>query len=177
MIKRFLKNSRGFTLVELLLSVTIAGLILGVASETMMRQAETYDFIASRKNTVADLRFAMNRLSDELLLIETSDLQSISGSSISFTDQNGSQVSVSLVADGDGSDLYWGNDLLAEDVTSLSFEYQNGAGTTLEATEDSIEDVRRIKVTMTGGKGGSKDITMSTTVVPRSFIGYSNYQN
>ena len=83
-IFKVLKNNLGFTLVELVLSIVIAGAIFGVAAETMMSQADTYSFIANRKTTIADVRYAMDRISHEILRLETSDIQSISSSSVNF---------------------------------------------------------------------------------------------
>lgn len=172
-----LKGQRGFTLLELVLSIVVGGVIFGIASETLVRQADTYSFIANRKNSIADVRYGMNKISHELLRLETADIQGISPTGISFIDENGQNASFSLGADGSSLAVYRGNDALVEDVASIDFEYHNGDGDVIDAVDNNIDEVRRIKVTITTEpKGDEGAISISTTVVPRSFIGYANYQ-
>lgn len=174
---RYIRDQRGFTLLELVLSIVVGGVIFGIASETLVRQADTYSFIANRKNSIADVRFGMNKISHELLRLETSDIQAISPTGISFLDENGQGASFSLGQDGSSLSVYRGNDALVEDVASIDFEYHNGDGEVIDAVDANIDDVRRIKVTITTEpKGDEGAISISTTVVPRSFIGYANYQ-
>lgn len=162
---------------ELMLSIVIAGAIFGIAAETMMRQADTYSFIANRKTSIADVRYAVKRINHELLRIESEDITSISSSGISFVDENGQNTDFSLGSDGADLAIFRGNDVLVPKVSAFDIEYQTGTGTALQPTEDQIENIRRIKVTITTEPIGNEGaISVSTTVIPRSFIGYANYQ-
>lgn len=172
-----LKNSHGFTLIELLLSIVVAGTIFGIAAETMMREADTYSFITNRKTTIADVRYAMNRMSHELLRVETSDIKDISGNKIDFTDENGNTTSFKLATNGSDLAVYRGSDILIPKVQTFTIEYQDGQGNTLTAEPGQISNVRRIKLSVaTEAKSNEGSITLSTTVIPRDFIGYANYQ-
>lgn len=176
-MKKKLGQQCGFTLLELVLSIVIGGAMFGLAAQTLMSQADTYAFIANRKTSIADMRFAMNKISHEILRLESGDIQGISATGMSFTDENGLATSITLGANGAGLAIYRGNDILVEDVSSLDFEYQDENGDILPADDDEIGDVRRIKVTITTEpKGDEGEISVSTTVVPRSFIGYANYE-
>lgn len=176
-ILKTLKSQSGFTLLELVLSIVIAGAIFGIAAETMKSQADTYSFIANRKTSIADIRFAMSRMNDELLHLDSDDFVDISATKLDFVNQSGQQTNFRTVQNGDTLTLYYGNDILLPRVTDFSIEYQDGSGTPIVADADQIENVRRIKLSVTtdpvSNEGG---ITLSTTVIPRSFIGYTNYQ-
>ncbi len=172
-----LQNNRGFTLVELLLSIVIAGAIFGLAAETLIQQAETYSFITGRKTTVNDLRHAMNTMSYELMRIEEGDITEIADNSISFTNSNGELTSYNLNSYEGTMAVYAGADVLVPNVENFTIEYQDGEGTVLEAAPDAVDDVKRIKLTITTEPVGNEEsMTVSTTIIPRDFLGYSNYQ-
>lgn len=176
MIKR-LSNNFGFTLMELVLSITIAGAIFGIASETMIRQADTYSFIASRKTSIADVRYALNRMAHEIMRLEAIDIRNISESEIEFVDDQGLLTTYNLGAHGSNLAIYRGNTVLVPKVESFEIEYQNGAGEALVPGADQISQVKRIKLSInTDGGSEEKNISVTTTIVPRSLIGYTNYQ-
>jgi len=176
---RFLSNDRGFSLLELLLSITIAGLIFGVAAETMIRQADTYAFVSNRKATIADIRHTVNQITYEFLRLETSDIIDISDSNIDFIDHNGDSTDFHLdtgAAAGTLS-LYRGSNEVLKNVSSFELEYQDETGAILDAIEEEISNVRRVKVTITTEAVGEEgNISLSTMITPRSFIGYNNFQ-
>lgn len=176
-IKTTVQNNKGFTLVELLLSIVIAGAIFGLAAETLIRQAETYSFITGRKTTINDLRHAMNTMSYELMRIEEGDITEIADNSIAFTDSNGEAASYNLNVYEDSMALYAGDNVLVPNVENFTIEYQDGDGTVLEATPDAVDNVKRIKITIiTEPVGNEESMTVSTTIIPRDFLGYTNYQ-
>lgn len=173
-------NQRGFTLLELLLAMTIAGIIFGVATETMMRQADTYSFVANRKSTMADLRHAMKQITYEFMRLGSDDILDISETDIDFIDSEGNTTSFELntAATGDGSlSLYSGSEEIVQNIQSFELEYQDGSGNVLDADAEQIADVRRIKVTIkTEAVANEGSITLSTLVTPREFIGYNGFQ-
>ncbi|MBF0104167.1 MAG: hypothetical protein HQM16_02460 [Deltaproteobacteria bacterium] len=172
-----LKSSGGFTLFEIVLSIVIAGIIFGVASETMIQQAKTYSFIANRKTTIADVRYAVNRMVHEIRYFETTDISSITASSMSFIDEDGQPATFSLSASGGSLAVFRNSDVIIPKVEDFDIEYQDGTGAVLEPVDGSITDVRRFKITVTTEPMDEEgSITLSTTVIPRSFLGYVNYQ-
>ena len=181
MIKNFfklnLKNHSGFTIVEILLAMIITMIIFGIAAETIFQQANTYFFVSNRKSTVADMRHALNNISSELIHIESDDITDISSTNINFTDVNGSNSSYNIAMDGYQLSLYKGNAVILPNIDSFTIEYQDGLGNDLDPINDNIDGVVRIKLTVTTeGTANEGDITLSTTIVPRSFLGYSNFQ-
>lgn len=167
---------------ELLLSMAIAGIMFGIAAETLMQQAATFSFIANRKTTIADVRNTMNEMTHEMQHIDTADIVSISSTQIQFIDENGNHTSYNLDTDGDGLAIYRGNtDVLLPNVNDFTIEYQDASGTALSLLpadlSQSIQDTRRIKLTITTEPSGNEgSITISTLVIPRGFLGYANYQ-
>jgi len=162
----------GFTLVEVVVSIVIAGAVFGIASETLIRQADTYSFIANRKTTIAGVRYAMDRISHEVLRLETSDIQAISSTSISFIDDYGQNTSFSLDTDGENLAIYRGGAVMVPDVESFTIEYQDGDGNALAALDEQIANVRRISVSIVA----ANNISITTSIIPRTFIGYANFQ-
>jgi|APSaa5957512576_1039674.scaffolds.fasta_scaffold154687_1 prepilin-type N-terminal cleavage/methylation domain-containing protein len=176
MFKR-LKNKKGFTLIELLLSLVVSGIILGIASETMISQADTFSFISNRKNTIADIRQALTHISYDIKRVDAEDITDISSSNISFTNEEGAATSYKLDADGENLAIYKGSDILIPNVEDFTVNYYDENGDELDADADQIEFVKRIKFTIeTKANAEEGNITLSTLIVPRSFLGYNNFQ-
>lgn len=179
---RIVHDNKGFSLMEIILSIAIAGVMFGMVSETLLDQAETSAFVSVRKRTITDVRQTLNVMTEELQHIGTGDILDISSSRIEFYDSTGTATSYELETDGDDLAIFRGNDdVLLPNVGDFTIEYQDEDGNTLSTQADqlaaSIEDTRRIKLSITTEsdvEGGS--ITMDSLVVPREFLGYSNYQ-
>lgn len=164
-------------MLEVVLTLAIGAAIFGIAADIMMRQADTYSFVANRKKSVADVRYAIDRMAHEFRHLETTDILNISSSKIDFVDEYGQIASFELGTNGSDLAIYRGNDVLIPSVQSFLLEYQDGWGNPLAADPTQIPNVRRIKLTLTTAPYGDEgSVTLRTTVVPRSFIGYTNYQ-
>lgn len=180
---KIIKNNRGFTLFELVMSMVLGGVIFGVAAETMIQQAESFSFISNRKESITDMRTTMNRMTHELLRIETSDISAINGDGIYFTDMDVANTSFAFVADPADPDddviagkIYRGSDVLLDGVSGFAIEYLDENGATLEPITLNIDDVRRIRLSITMTEQNDEgEMNMTTLVTPRSFIGYANY--
>lgn len=177
-----LKNNNGFTLLEIIVALAISAIMFGLAAETLINQAEISSFISGRKTSIADLRHALGLMTDELQHINTADIIDISSTKIEFYDEEGNATCYELGADGSDLAIYRGNDdVLLPHVNDFDIEYQDGDGNTLSLTPDqiatSIAETRRIKLSITTEPKGNKGtITLNSLVIPREFLGYSNYQ-
>ena len=167
---------------EIILSLTVAGVMFGMVSNILLDQVQSSSFVSDHQTNITDVRQTLNVMTDELQHIGTGDLIDISSSRIEFYDSSGNVTSYELGADGSELAIYRGNDdVLLPNVSDFNIEYQDADGNTLSTTPDqlsaSISDTRRIKLSITTAsdqKGGS--ITIDSLVIPREFLGYSNYQ-
>lgn len=171
-----LRSARGFTLVEIVMYIVLAGLGMGVAYQSFVGQVDSYAFLAQRKATLADARYAMNRMTYELLRVETADISAISADGIYFTDQNGNNTSFKLEATGDSLAINRGTEKLLDHVQEFAIKYYDESDTELDAHEGNIASVRRIEISITTKEQGNEgDLNLTTKITPREYI-YANYQ-
>lgn len=166
------KNQKGFSLIELVLYIALSGIVVGVVSQIMRVHLNSYAFIASRQSALADVRYALSRMTYELLRVETADIIAVSASEIQFVDEGGANTSFTLGASGSGQGIFRGAELLMFPVNSFQIKYYDSAG----AETAVIADIRKMELTVTTqALGDEGNITLSTMVTPRSFI-YEGYQ-
>jgi prepilin-type N-terminal cleavage/methylation domain-containing protein len=129
----------GFTLMELVLSITVLALLGSVSAPYLGNGVRAWSATASALQTAGNLRYASERIARELRDIDNvsgsfliSTPVNVSGSSISFTKADG--VSVTLGATG--PDLQISYDYLAggaaftlaDELASLVFNYYRSDG-------------------------------------------------
>jgi prepilin-type N-terminal cleavage/methylation domain-containing protein len=171
-----LKCQKGFTLIEMVLYVVVSGLILATASQLLLSQVESFSFMTSRQTVVADTRYALNRITGELILIETDDISSIASDEIQFTDSTASATSFRSNTSGDDLALFRGDEMLLDSIESFDLKYYDANDNELFSDEE-INDIRRVEVTITTKeKADEGSITLTTMVIPRNFL-YSGYQS
>lgn len=168
-------NQKGFTLIELVLFISLSAIVVGATSYIMVNQLDAYSFISNRQETLSDSRYAFNRAASELIFLDTAEITAIAADQIDFVDQNGFNATFSTGASTEsagGLALYRGNEILIDPITSLTFTYldQNGAETAV------IGEIRQILMTVTTEPVANEGaLTLSTRVIPRNFV-YENYQ-
>ncbi len=171
-LKKLKGNERGFSLVEIVLSMVIVGILSGVASQVLGTSIDSYSFIKNRQAALSDVRYAVNRMAGELLKVGSADLISVSGSDIQFTDKSGVATSFQSGTVSGKLALMRGGEVLATPIQSFSVVAydQQGAATTVAAS------IRRFKVRVSTApvdKEGSLSVT--TSIFPRAFL-YQGYQ-
>jgi prepilin-type N-terminal cleavage/methylation domain-containing protein len=71
------KDERGFTLIEVMITIVIMGIVLGIASSTWFKVAESRRVDSATNQVVADLRLAhtqaTNRLTDVSFVVPSAD--------------------------------------------------------------------------------------------------------
>jgi hypothetical protein len=175
MLKQLLhrvKNKAGITLVEMILYVVTSGIIFGVTSQVLLSHISAYDFMAGNQSTVSDVRYALTRMSTELLRITSDHVISIDDNSISFVDQDNVITGYSKgISDGRMA-LLRGNEPLISSISTFNitgFDINDQPTTT-------VSSIRKYKVTLiTAPLGAEGSRTLSTTVTPREYI-YASYQ-
>lgn len=167
----------GFTLIELILSMLVMTAIFGITAQTMMSSSDSMSFISNRKTVIADVRYGVNKMTQELRLVDSAKITNISSTQIDFSDSTSNTTNYRLATDGSRLAIYRGSEVLIPNVATFTLEYQDGDGNVLSADSSQIANIRRIKLEVTTEPiGDEQSMTVSTLVVPRSFVGYTNYQ-
>lgn len=133
---------RGFTAVELVLSIAILG-VLGLALGPGLSNAvQSYGLISTRRMGVAETRAAMERIVREIRLIPgRSQVSQITASSFRFEYPAGTSIMYSL----SGTNLMRNSNVLLANVSVLTFTgYTETGGTTTNEN-----NIRSVEITIT----------------------------
>lgn len=173
--KNFIKKA-GFTFVETLLAVIIVGAVAGVAAKVLISGLDVYALVMNRHDASQTARLGMERMVDELILLEISDISTLADTRFNFYDASGSLTNFKrYTATFRGQSvpcIYRDEDFLAGNVTYLDFDYFNDVG----ASTIWPWQVRRINIDFTvGALANAGSVHLRTDVFPRNFM-YSNFQ-
>lgn len=165
-------NKKGFTLVELILTILVMGIIAVVSAQVLMRGIDTYSLITSRKDALQRARMSMDRMTDELALVNSARLTAIGDTSISFTDALGAASDFRMVVTQTGQQLFRGSDFLSSGIGLIDFDfYQSNGGAAIVPA-----NARRINIELTiQTVGGYGSIPLRAEVFPRNFM-YTNFR-
>lgn len=134
--------SYGFTLIELIITIVLIGLLAAVGTTMISDSFDTTRMVDSSQSFAARVRYTMERLEREIREGETITLKDATG--ITFTKGNGTSVAIA----GTGSITIDGVLLLDASPTSPLFTYwQNDSTTSATALDHS--DVRFVEINLT----------------------------
>ncbi len=170
-----LRNEKGFSFVELLMSLVVVGIISISFAYLFSTGVDSFALVSSRKEALSQGRYAINRMTQELLKVRSTDIQSISNTSFSFTDSSGQSTDFhSQVVNGE-TQLYRGNDLLATSLNGFTLTYYDTNGVVISDYQQ-LASLRRIRIDLNvrvDGNAGS--VALMGEIYPRNFY-YSNFQ-
>lgn len=158
MIKHTL--SRAVTLIEMIIAITLVGIVAGILGTIMHQTTNTY-LIAQNTDEISwQARLALFRLERELG--DAISINSTNAGSLVFTSgQDGSTVTYTKT--NNGTTLTRNNVSLVQHVSALSFGY---LGSTFVSTNQS-NNVRCITISLTISYE-NQTAPLSTTVCPRN---------
>lgn len=170
------KNSRcsghGFTLIELILTVSMLAIIALVVARILLVGLDTYASVSSRSMAVQQARAGLGRIWSECARLSSATLTGVADTQLDFIDAGGFATNVRQVTIGADMNVWRGNDLLVPSVGFLDFDYWDGLG---NRTTDPLA-VRRINVELNVlARGGFGAMTFRTEVFPRAFM-YNGFQ-
>lgn len=170
------RKKNGFTLIELILTIIVVGIISSVSAKILLSGIDTYSFVTNMKDATQHARVAMDRMIAELMLVRQNDITYIGNERISFYDQSGTGTSfrkyTSTSGTGGQPTIARGSDFLAGRLGFIDFDYLKSDGT--DAT--SILQLRKINVELSiDALGGYGSVTLRTEIFPRNFM-YNNFQ-
>lgn len=165
-------NKKGFTLIETILTIIVIGIIAGVSGQVLMRGIDAYALITSRKDALQHARVGMDRMVNELLLVSSATVTSVTDTRIDFRDIDNIVANFRRANIYGTLDLVRTNDFLAGQISTLDFDYFKSDGTSAVLPAD----MRRINVELTTQPlGGYGTVAIRTEVFPRNFM-YSNFR-
>lgn len=173
---RRLFSKKAFTFIETVLAVVVVGAIAGVAAKVLTSGLDVYSLIVNRHDASQTARLAMERMVDEILMVDSSEITWMADNRFGFRDVDGVSTNFkSYTVSKNGLSvpcIYRDEDFLAGNVIYLDFDYLKSDGTsTIWAPL-----VRLINIDFTvEAPANAGSIHLRTNVFPRSFM-YSNFE-
>lgn len=155
------KIIKGVTLIELIMTITIVGILTAVSSLYIKETIDLWRFLSFRSEAVAQGRTALFRMEREIRQIrDNAAVIAASVSQLRFFDINNVDINFTL----SGGDLMRNADILASGASDLTFTYYNSAN---QAIVNPTTDIYRIDISVTIQSGGQSK-TLKTQVYPRN---------
>lgn len=152
-------KNRGFTLIELVIGMA-AGVAVALFAFMLFAPIENWMFTQSRRGGISGASVAVMRMEKEIMRVKTpSNILTLAPEQLRFVDIDGNTVSFQK----SGTDLLRGSDVLARDVSSLTFTYldKDGIVTAIAA------NVRVIKVNI-AITSGTQTVRLETAALIRN---------
>ncbi len=160
-------HPNGFTLIEIVITIVLVGILAGIAALIILQGVESYSVEEVRSNVHYQARLAMERMAREIRLIRRAsvvDITTMTDTNLRFTDVNGANAGFTWTSPTLSRWNGIGTAVLAPNITAFDFNYYRQDGVT-PATEATLWYV---EITMTSQQG-SESLQMSTRVHPRNF--------
>lgn len=164
----------GFTLIEIIVSLVLVGILATVAGMGLVAGTQGYVFTKENTHMTQKVQLAMTRLNREIL--ELSDVTTATSSTLAFEGVDGNKT-LGLDGDtikiaGDGVALTAG-DILIDNVSGFTLTYYQGDETWVQGTDD-IQLLSSVKIDLIINRSdsGLGQISFSTIVNPRNNENY-----
>ena len=153
-------RTRGYTLVELVVVMTILSIVGMVSSYVIIESAKVYARTTPAMISSYQARLSVQRMQREIRdMKDTASITAFTATALTFDDSADNTIAYSLSA----GDLSRNGDLLAQGVTSLTFTYWKSDGTTASASAD----LYLIEIDLTVETAG-QPYRVQTAVFPRN---------
>ena len=168
-----MKNEAGFTLIEIIVSLILVGIMASVAGMGIVTGVKGYLFAKDNAAVSGKAQLAMSRLSRTFM--EVLDITTASPTQVTYKRLSGgvsttetlylhTDNTIKIAGGGSAS----GGDTLVDHVSSLALTYQKGVATWAPGTDDfSLLSTVGVTLVLTRPDGGS-NVTFSTVITPRN---------
>jgi type IV pilus assembly protein PilW len=185
-------NERGFTLIEMLISMAIGMIIIIALSSTFLLQRDAYDDQEQIAEMVQNARAAMDMMTREIRMGGYDP----TGAGFDGIPYNAGQVQIRADIDGDGNitgqeniiyiydatnlqidrNIGSGDQPFAENIQAFTFSYLDSSGNTTSTTSN----IRQIQITITARtaepdknytpNSGYRIYTLTSLITPRNLV-------
>jgi prepilin-type N-terminal cleavage/methylation domain-containing protein len=161
------RHARGFTLIEVIITLVIAGVLATIGATLMSSGFRSYFLGRELAQDAAQGTLALERMTRDLRAVRSAaDLTTIGASTITFVDVDGNTIGYALSAGSVTRSQNGGTaQPLAANVSSLAFTYLQNDGQTTAASSATVWYIV-VAVTVTSQNVGT---TFRGTVKPASF--------
>ncbi len=134
-------QNHGFTLFEFLLTLVITSLLVVTIGVLLNMGVNTIEKISSHEEVLSKLRLATQRMEYEIMRLPIANILQVTNKQFDFRDATNSDTNFRTVSNNGRIDILRGNYKLAENVSTLTFNYYdlNGNATTTPASIRRIE--------------------------------------
>jgi prepilin-type N-terminal cleavage/methylation domain-containing protein len=166
MIRRAKKKKTGFTLIEMIVTLVLVGIIAALAGMWIVSVTNGYIQARASAETAQKAQLALARLTKEFSAIQS--VNSASGSQITYTrpDKNLSPVTANVSLNG--SLLQIGNNTLANNVSSFTLRYCNDNFPNPTCTSSWSTDSKVIEIELEFSVTEDINTTFTKRVTPRN---------
>jgi len=167
-----MKHEAGFTLIEIIVSLILVGIMASVAGMGIVAGVQGYLFAKDNAAVSGKAQLAMSRLNRTFM--EVLDITTASPTRVTYNRLSGGvntqetlyldTNTIKIAGGGNAS----GGDTLVDNVNSLALTYQKGAANWVQGTDDfSLLSTVGVTLILTRPDGGN-NVTFSTVITPRN---------
>lgn len=152
-----MKKKNGFTLVELVIVIVIIGITASIVGFMLLGTVKAWTFKFNRNDILWDGRLALDRMTREIRAVKDStSVTTASAAQFRFSDTGNKDITYSLSSTNLNRDENGTANLLAENVSALTFTYYNSSDAVIPspAVSPSATDIRRVRINLTLTKNG-----------------------
>jgi len=163
------RQDRGFTLVEIVITIVLVGILSGLAAMIILQGVKTYSEEQAHGSVQYQARLAMERMVREIRMIRSqgADIVTMTAANLQYTDVNGAVTGFNWSGLPTSTLNRWNgasNDVLASGITAFSFDYWQQDGLTVANTTN----VWFIDISLTAQQGADT-LQLRSRVHPRNF--------
>lgn len=162
---------KGFTLVELVMTMVLIGIVAYVVATALTTGIKAYFMTDFRKEALDQSRIAMERMTREIRNVRSSSdiWVGVNASEFCFVNTEGTSIDFrytanTILREEPATCSGAAGNTLATSITSLLFEYVDNTGA---VGAFSAANTKRIRITLTATKN-NESVTLQSEVWPRS---------
>lgn len=158
-------RQHGYTLVEVILAVVLTSALALTLTPLLTQGLNVYVLATQRARLLHDVRFALTKMSREIVRARAVDIRLAQPTRFTFVDTSGGPADYGFIAAGTRGTLYRTGIPVLTNVNNLQFRYFDANGN----PTSSVANIRRIGIQLTANAPVAGTLTLRTEVFPRPF--------